>query len=102
MKPEQGVRFELRLKSSADGSARYELSLELAASAFEGVADILGSGEVRFDWADGAAPPDWCVAAARAQLRMLFRDHGRDGDFPRRLTRWRPEPAPAPVPGRTE
>ena len=96
MNPEQGVRFELRLESTTGGAARYALSLELPSGPLSGAAEIAPPGEVRFEWAPADEPPDWCVAAVRAQLRLLWRDHAQNGVYPRRLTRWRPEPAPAP------
>jgi hypothetical protein len=40
------------------------------------------------------APPAWLEAFARALLRAVLRNKASDGQWPRRLTRWRPEPAP--------
>lgn len=88
---EPGLRFEL-VRESADADAvRYGLQLDHDQQRFSGRASItLDSAAIRFEWSDNA-PPDWCVAAVRAQLRVLVRDRVNT-PFPRRVTRWRAAP----------
>jgi hypothetical protein len=89
MRPTHGVRFELRLLPEDAAAARYEIELALAQTSFAGSAAIEGdSGQIAFAWTD--EPPEWCVTAVRAQLRTLYRE--RAAGYPRRVTRWRPEP----------
>lgn len=42
----------------------------------------------------GGSPPAWLETLARALLRSVLRTKGSDGEWPRRVTRWRPEPSP--------
>ncbi len=89
MRPTHGVRFELRLVPEDAAEARYEVDLALAQTRFAGSAAIQGdSGQIAFAWRD--EPPEWCVNAVRAQLRTLYRE--RAAGYPRRVTRWRPQP----------
>lgn len=37
-------------------------------------------------------PPEWLETIARALLRTVWRTRTHDGDWPRRVTRWRPAP----------
>jgi hypothetical protein len=89
VREKNGVRFELRLLGVAEGRTSYEVTLDLAALALNGTASIdPESGTVTFAWP--VAPPAWCEGAVRAQLRTLFRERAKG--YPRRVTRWRPEP----------
>lgn len=88
-----GVRFDLKRQHSAPDTVRYAITLHVAERGFSGAAEIaVSTGGVRFDWLAPGEPPAWCVASVRAQLRTLWRDRGVNGTFPRRVTRWRPEP----------
>jgi hypothetical protein len=83
------VRFELRLRTEAEGRAAYDVELELPDARHRGTATIEPlAGKVLFDWQ--SAPPGWCENAVRAQLRTLYRE--RASGYPRRVTRWRPAP----------
>jgi hypothetical protein len=94
MRPKSGVRFELRLVREDPAEPLYQVDLALPDAGFEGTAAIAkDSGEVAFAWRD--APPDWCAQAVRAQLRTLYRD--RAAGYPRRVTRWRPQPERGPA-----
>jgi hypothetical protein len=95
MPTEPGVRFELTREDATGDAVRYDLGLEHAGQRFLGSAAIeLSTGAVAFEWRDAVAPPEWCVQAVRAQLRLIYRDRA-NGLFPRRVTRWRPAPAGA-------
>jgi hypothetical protein len=54
----------------------------------------LASGALEIaDWPTGA-PPAWLLSFARALLRSVWRSRISAGEWPRRVTRWRPEPKP--------
>ena len=99
MTPENGGKFELRLDESSSDSATYVSHLQTAASSWRAAAHVgasAGSALVAFEaWATEQAagePPDWLVADARAALKAALRTGLSSGRWPRRITRWRPEP----------
>lgn len=97
MTPENGGRIELKLDGSTSDAAEYAAHLRTANATFHGRARVgVGAGDkqVAFnDWTgDAAAPPEWLVADARAALKAALRTAQAEGRWPRRITRWRPEP----------
>ncbi|HEX3855644.1 MAG TPA: hypothetical protein VHW01_31995 [Polyangiaceae bacterium] len=86
--------MELKLAKASDTTAEYTLSIftpnaEVSASvAVDSQSSALDIGQ----W-QGGAPPVWLETLARALLRSVLRSRGSDGEWPRRVTRWRPEPA---------
>jgi hypothetical protein len=87
-----GVRVVARLTRSDETSASYELEVAVPGCAFGGRADFAGDGELTLTW--GAEAP---VSAVESILRALLRSgwhRRRAGEpWPRRLSRWRPDPA---------
>jgi hypothetical protein len=100
MTPENGGRIELRLGKSSGEAAEYEALLKVASSTWRGVVQV-GSAiikQVQFGaWVaestTAAAPPDWLTDDARAALKAALRTSQAEGRWPRRITRWRPEPS---------
>jgi len=95
VRPDHGGRLELKLAKASDMTARYTLSiftpnLEVSASV---VVDSQGGALDIGDWR-GGSPPAWLETLARALLRSVLRSRSSDGEWPRRVTRWRPEPSP--------
>jgi len=93
VRPDHGGRLELTLKEASNASARYALTIftpeaEPSTSAVVAVE----TGVIEFgDWL-GGAPPAWLVAVAHALLRSVWRSKLSEGEWPRRITRWRPAP----------
>ena len=96
MIPSHGGRIVLRFVS-ADKSLVYSVELYAPGASWRtrATVDLLqGGGEVTFDAVqEGAAPPAWLLQAARSLLRAVWRS--KPQTWPRRVTRWRAEPAPA-------
>ena len=96
MTPKNGGKIELRLDSSSPDSAEYQAQLQTHSVTFQGRARVgqsAGAKQVDFDWAAAAgAPPEWLAADARAALKAALRTAQAEGRWPRRITRWRPEP----------
>jgi hypothetical protein len=92
VRPEHGGRLELKLTEASDASARYALSIFTPAgdALTEVRIDLASEGLELAEWR--GTPPAWLEALARALLRTVIRDRNSDGEWPRRLTRWRPEP----------
>ena len=93
VRPDHGGRLELKLIEASSASARYTLTIftptaEVAAP----VAVESQSGAVALGAWDGAAPPDWLAGVAHALLRSMWRTQQSDGEWPLRVTRWRPDP----------
>jgi hypothetical protein len=94
VRPEHGVRFELKLLGSSELYAEYRLGVVKATDEFHGTVRIdakTGQLELTFSAADGL--PNALQRMARSLLRALFRGHQSTGDWPRRMTRWRDEQA---------
>jgi hypothetical protein len=98
MTPKHGGKIELKLGPVTAGSAEYEALLQTSTGTFRGralVGSSAGSKQVEFGaWQTeaGAAPPEWLTADARAALKTALRTSQVEGRWPRRITRWRPEP----------
>jgi hypothetical protein len=95
VRPDNGGRLELKLTKASDSTAHYTLSVfmpdaEVRASV---VVDSQGGASDISEWR-GGPPPAWLETLARALLRSVLRSKGSDGEWPRRVTRWRPEPSP--------
>jgi hypothetical protein len=93
VRPEHGGRLELKLAEASATTARYVLSVftpEGDAISEVAVDSVSGLLEVAV-W-QGTQPPAWLEALARAILRTAIRNKQSDGAWPRRITRWRPEP----------
>jgi hypothetical protein len=92
MRPAHGGRIVLRASSSG-AEQRYDVELYMSGEEWRGTAAVvLEGGEVSFDDASGLGlAPAWLLQQTRALLRSLWRSHAEAG-WPRRLTRWRPEP----------
>ena len=93
MRPEHGGRVELKLEDTSSESARYALTVFTPQSELESSAVVHeSSGAIDVaDW-HGGAPPPWLAALAHALLRGAWRNKSSDGAWPRRITRWRPDP----------
>jgi hypothetical protein len=98
MTPENGGRIELRLGTSTADSAEYEAHLQTASSSWRTAVQVGGANKhVAFGaWSSAepsaSAPPDWLTEDARAALKAALRTSQTEGRWPRRITRWRPEP----------
>jgi len=95
VRPDHGGRLELKLSQASELSAHYaltvstpdrELTTLVVVDSASGVVDL-------GDW-QGEAPPEWLAALAHALLRTVWRSKNSDGTWPRRVTRWRPDPKP--------
>lgn len=92
MTPENGGTFELKLLTGAGEVAEYEVALSTASQTYRAQARVSAQG-VTFEGFQGGEPPEWLLADTRAALRSAFRTNQAEGRWPRRLTRWRPEPS---------
>jgi hypothetical protein len=101
MTPENGGRIELKLGTSSGDTAEYEAYLQTASCSWRAAVQV-GAGaqgkQVAFGaWSasepSAAAPPDWLTDDARAALKAALRTSQTEGRWPRRITRWRPEPS---------
>ena len=94
MTPKNGGKIELKLGTNAADSAEYETILQTPGHTFRATAQV--SKQVVFGaWQSEAAtdPPAWLLDDARAALKAAYRtSQAPDGRWPRRITRWRPEP----------
>ncbi|HYQ15079.1 MAG TPA: hypothetical protein VEQ58_04970 [Polyangiaceae bacterium] len=99
MTPKNGGKFDLKLASSAPDLASYDAQLETGGQSYRGLVQVgpnQAGGGVDFGaWTSegGAAPPEWLLADARAALKAALRTSRAEGRWPRRITRWRPEPS---------
>ncbi|HEY6080052.1 MAG TPA: hypothetical protein VIW29_14660 [Polyangiaceae bacterium] len=107
MNPDNGGKIELKLTNSSAESATYAATLQTPQAIFETAVQVgpaAGPGQVGFGaWRaqpaaeppTGAqeAPPSWLLADARAALKAALRTSQSEGRWPRRITRWRSEPA---------
>jgi hypothetical protein len=96
MNVENGGRIELRLGSSTNESAEYEAQLETSGQSYQASIQVGASipKQVDFGAWSPAEPPAWLVEDARAALKAALRTSQSEGRWPRRITRWRPEPTP--------
>jgi hypothetical protein len=97
MTPKNGGKIELKLGPATSDAAQYEARLQTPAGSFHTLVQVgagAGDKQVLFGaWSeDQSAPPEWLVADARAALKAALRTSKAEGRWPRRITRWRPEP----------
>ena len=98
MTPKNGGKIELKLGPTTADSAQYAARLQTATAIFEATARVgasAGPKHVDFgNWKTDAEgePPEWLLADARAALKAALRSSQGAGRWPRRITRWRPEP----------
>jgi len=98
MQPETGGRFSLSLEGQNETRVRYALTLATARHewhAHASVATADGGVETSGWTGGGGAPPAWLLQYARAALRSAWHQH-RELGWPKRLTRWRDQPARGP------
>jgi hypothetical protein len=97
MTPKNGGKIELKLGPTTSDSAEYEAHLQTASSSFVSRVQVgasAGPKQVEFGaWSPGGEPPEWLTADARAALKAALRTSLSSGRWPRRITRWRPEPS---------
>jgi hypothetical protein len=95
--PKNGGKFDLKLGPATSDAAEYEAVLQTSGVTFRSLVQVgaeAGDKQVLFGaWNDGqSAPPEWLLADARAALKAALRTSKAEGRWPRRITRWRPEP----------
>lgn len=100
MNPENGGRIELRLGRATSDSAEYDAQLSTSGAAWRATARVgAGAGSKQVDFgawsaeADAQQPPAWLAEDALAALKTALRTSRAEGRWPRRITRWRPEPS---------
>ncbi len=95
VRPDHGGRLELKLVEATSATAHYALLIFTATAEVGASVQVNAeNGAVEFGaWSEGT-PPAWLEAFSRTLLRSVLRTKASDGEWPRRLTRWRPEPAP--------
>jgi hypothetical protein len=97
MTPHNGGRIELRLGQASSDSAEYEAQLQTPAGSYRSQVRVGASAadkQVEFGaWTPAGEPPAWLTADARAALKAALRTSQAEGRWPRRITRWRPEPS---------
>lgn len=93
VRPDHGGRLELKLAEPGETRAEYVLTVLTPEAELRARVSIDASAD-RFELGafQGGAPPAWLEAYAHALLRGVLRTKSSHGDWPRRLTRWRPEP----------
>lgn len=93
VRPDHGGRIELKLTEGSARTARYSLSVFLPDADLSTAVQIDAStSALDLDEWLGGAPPEWLESYAHALLRSLLRTKVSEGDWPRRVTRWRPAP----------
>jgi hypothetical protein len=95
VRPDHGGRLELKLAHGSELRADYLLTLLTPSGELSAQVSIDAAAN-RFELSAfrGGVPPEWLESYAHALLRIVLRMKASDGDWPRRLTRWRPEPKP--------
>lgn len=96
MNVENGGRIELRLGSSSAQSAQYEARLQTASSSWHAAVQVgpkVEFGPWQAETETASEPPVWLTEDARAALKAALRTSQSEGRWPRRITRWRPEPS---------
>jgi hypothetical protein len=93
-----GGKFDLKLGAVTPAAACYAAVLQISDASFRGQALVAseGKGKVDFEpWSGDRAsePPEWLLADVRAALKAALRSSQVEGRWPRRITRWRPEPS---------
>ncbi len=94
MTPKNGGKMELKLGSNTAEAAEYDALLQTSLATFRSKAQVAGKQVAFGTWTSevGGEPPEWLLADARAALKAALRTSSAEGRWPRRITRWRPEP----------
>ena len=93
VRPDHGGRLELKLSQASDTRADYVLTVLTPDAEFvTRVAMDAPTDALELSVWQGGVPPAWLDGYAHALLRSVLRTKSSDGDWPRRLTRWRPGP----------
>ena len=93
VRPDHGGRLELKLADASETRADYVLTLFTPdAELCSRVTIDAPQGSLELAAWQGGVPPEWLESYARAVLRSVLRTKGSEGEWPRRLTRWRPAP----------
>jgi hypothetical protein len=86
--------LELKLTKASDTTAQYALAIFLPNAELSASVEVHSqSGTFELSEWRGGSPPAWLETLARALFRSVLRSKGSDGEWPRRVTRWRPEPS---------
>jgi hypothetical protein len=100
--PHFGARIRLERKRASAELVEYEIRIwhdddgERSERFYSAPATIslpqlsLAIGEWRLD-GEVKSPPEWATDFTLALLRTVAKNHAGDGDWPRRITRWRAE-----------
>jgi len=93
VRPDHGGRLELKLVAASETRAEYVLTLLTPEAELHSrvTIDAPRDSLELANW-QGGAPPAWLEGYAHALLRSVLRTKSSEGDWPRRLTRWRPAP----------
>ncbi len=90
--PKNGGRVTLKLKQVDAERVRYEYSLLTNATTSEGLLAVsVPDGLVSFERGEVRDDEAWMKDLARSLVRAAWRNREQYG-WPRRITRWRPEP----------
>ncbi len=90
--PKNGGRVTLKLKQLDGDRVRYEFSLLTNATTSVGaLAVTVEDGLVSFESGQFREEEEWMKELARSLVRAAWRNREQYG-WPRRITRWRPEP----------
>jgi hypothetical protein len=94
MNPENGGKIELKLLRADGEGAEYDALLQTSTYGFRTTARVADRQVTFGEWQTESAlpPPEWLLADARAALKTALRTGQVEGRYPRRITRWRPEP----------
>ncbi|HYP75509.1 MAG TPA: hypothetical protein VER12_06135 [Polyangiaceae bacterium] len=93
VRPDHGGRLQLKLSQASGTRAEYVLTLLTPEAELSARVSIDASSEsLEFGPFQGGSPPTWLEGYAHALLRSALRTKNSEGDWPRRLTRWRPTP----------
>lgn len=91
VRPDRGARVSLELETEGAERITYRCKVLQADVVVDGVAHVfLPQGNVELQALDGV--PEWVRTLLVGLLRSAFRACAEEG-WPRRITRWRKEPA---------
>lgn len=88
---EHGGRVELRLVAQTDGTTRYAARWFTASEQINGEVTVqAGDNQVAID--SPSSLPEWLSSFTTSLVRTTARQAEKEGNWPRRLTRWRKSP----------